>query len=145
MAQQQQQKPGEKSMSASSPSEAPPTAATSSRVGAAQESGWARPPSRMQQILWSGDRRAVFIGVLSVFALSSIPWLYFTRSMFFPPLSLSSISSFSSSLLDMLTYIMQLGVCEKQKKIWFRKLREPSLHGSTSSLTPSPTFFTFLC
>jgi hypothetical protein len=65
--------------------------------------------------------------------------------MFFPPLSLSSISSFSSSLLDMLTYIMQLGVCEKQKKIWFRKLREPSLHGSTSSLTPSPTFFTFLC
>ncbi|KAH9549701.1 hypothetical protein CY35_10G032800 [Sphagnum magellanicum] len=80
MAQQQQQKPGEKSMSASSPSEAPPTAATSSRVGAAQESGWARPPSRMQQILWSGDRRAVFIGVLSVFALSSIPWLYFTRN-----------------------------------------------------------------
>ncbi|CAK9216070.1 unnamed protein product [Sphagnum troendelagicum] len=76
MAQQQQHKPGEKSMSASSPSEAPPTA----RVGAAQESGWARPPSRMQQILWSGDRRAVFIGVLSIFALSSIPWLYFTRN-----------------------------------------------------------------
>ncbi len=116
MAQQQQQKPGEKSMSASSPSEAPPTAATSSRVGAAQESGWARPPSRMQQILWSGDRRAVFIGVLSVFALSSIPWLYFTRSMFFPHLSLSSISSSSPSLLDMFTCIMQLGVCEKQKK-----------------------------
>ncbi len=116
MAQQQQQKPGEKSMSASLPSEAPPTAATSSRIGAAQESGWARPPSRIQQILWSGDRRAVFIGVLSVFALSSIPWLYFTRSMFFPPLSLSSISS-SSSLLDMLTCVMQLGVCEKQKKI----------------------------
>jgi hypothetical protein len=36
--------------------------------------------------------------------------------MFFPPLSLSSISS-SSSLLDMLTCVMQLGVCEKQKKI----------------------------
>jgi hypothetical protein len=38
--------------------------------------------------------------------------------MFFSPLSLSSISSSSSSsLLDMLTCIMQLGVCKKQKKI----------------------------
>lgn len=40
--------------------------------------GWQRPPSRMQTILWSGSKRHVFIGMLGISVLATIPWVLLT-------------------------------------------------------------------
>ncbi|CAK9218099.1 unnamed protein product, partial [Sphagnum troendelagicum] len=65
MAQQQQQKPGEKSMSASSPSEAPPTAAASSRV-ALSPLPLPPPPAPPLRVA-VGDKRKAMIKELAAF------------------------------------------------------------------------------
>lgn len=40
--------------------------------------GWKNPPSRMQLMLWSGNKRHVFVGMLGISVLATIPWLLLT-------------------------------------------------------------------
>ena len=64
---------------AAAPAEAPfvPEAASPAERAA----GWKNPPSRMQLILWSGSKRHVFIGMLGVSVLATIPWLMLTSGI----------------------------------------------------------------
>ncbi|XP_024386107.1 uncharacterized protein [Physcomitrium patens] len=45
---------------------------------AERAAGWKTPPSRMQEILWSGSKRHVFLGMLGISAIAAIPWLLLT-------------------------------------------------------------------
>lgn len=46
--------------------------------------GWKNPPSRMQLMLWSGSKRHVFVGMLGISVLATIPWLLLTSGKFLP-------------------------------------------------------------
>lgn len=56
---------------------------------AERAAGWKNPPSRMQLMLWSGSKRHVFVGMLGISVLATIPWVLLTsgtvlrRSLFF--------------------------------------------------------------
>jgi len=43
--------------------------------------GWKNPPSRMQLMLWSGSKRHVFVGMLGISVLATIPWLLLTSGV----------------------------------------------------------------
>lgn len=48
---------------------------------AERAAGWKTPPSRMQEILWSGSKRHVFLGMLGISAIAAIPWLLLTSGI----------------------------------------------------------------
>jgi hypothetical protein len=48
---------------------------------AERAAGWKNPPSRMQLILWSGSKRHVFVGMLGISVLATIPWLLLTSGI----------------------------------------------------------------
>ncbi|KAJ7516978.1 hypothetical protein O6H91_21G007200 [Diphasiastrum complanatum] len=41
---------------------------------------WAgkKPPTRMQQFMWSGSKKHVFFGLLAISAVATIPWILLT-------------------------------------------------------------------
>lgn len=48
---------------------------------AERAAGWKNPPSRMQLMLWSGSKRHVFVGMVGISVLATIPWLMLTSGI----------------------------------------------------------------